>query len=172
MKKLIIYSHLLYNINIENIQRKGDNMEWVITNIDDLTELEKSQLKKYVHYNVFRGLFIMSKTDLEDWKATECFDDWIVGVFPESYISNGWFDEDLDHQYDAISDFIYNKNEKLLIKFNEILDNEHKNISIEDVKDYILIRLNKWSEKEFKKYDNNSEELYRWLANEISKTVK
>jgi hypothetical protein len=53
-----------------------------------------------------------------------------------------------------------------------VLDNEHKTKDIKDVEKYILTKLNKWSEKEFIKYNNNEEELYNWLANEISKSVK
>lgn len=145
---------------------------WVIANIDDLTDQEKVQLQKYVHYNIFRGLFIMSKVDLEDWKKTEGFDDWIVGEFPESYISNQWFEQDLDYEYNTISDFIYNKNSKLLSKFNEVLSDEHKTKSMDDVIYYIFTKFSKWSEKEFIKYNDNEEELYEWLANEISKAIR
>jgi hypothetical protein len=149
-------------------------MKWAIANIDDLTEIERTQLDKYVHYKLFRGLFIISRVDLENWKATEGFDDWVVGVFPEDYINNGWFTQDLDHSYTDISDYIHKNDRtgKLLDKFNLVLDNEHKTKDIKDVEKYILTKLNKWSEKEFIEYNNNEKELYNWLANEISKSVK
>jgi hypothetical protein len=149
-------------------------MEWTIANIDDLTENELIQLNDYTYYKLFSGLFIMSKVDLEDWKATKGFDDWVVADFPKGYISQGWLIQDLDHHYEEISDFIFDKdkNGKLLDKFHLILDNEHKTKTIEDVEEHITKKLNKWSEKEFKKYNNNSEELYNWLANEISIAVR
>jgi hypothetical protein len=149
-------------------------MEWTLTNIDDLTEIEQKQLNDYTHYRLFNGLFVLSKVDLEDWKTTKGFDDWVVADFPRGYISQGWLTQDLDHNYEVITDFIFDKdkNGKLLNKFNQILDNEHKTKTIQDVEEHITKKLNKWSEKEFKKYNNNSEELYNWLANEISIAVR
>jgi hypothetical protein len=114
-------------------------MEWAIANIDDLTEIELKQLNEYTYYKLFSGLFIISKVDLEDWKTTKGFDDWVIEVFPKGYISQGWLTQDLDHHYKEISDFIFNKdkNEKLLDKFHQILDNEHKTKNIEDVEEHI-----------------------------------
>lgn len=147
-------------------------MKFVIANIDDLKESEKEVLKRYDHYILFRGLFVLSKIDLEHWKLTENFDDWVIDDFPGSYISKGWLREDIDHEYNLISKFIYNKNEKLGSDFDKILDGNHKTKNIEDVENYILSKLKKWSVKNFEKYNNNSRKLYEWLANEISKSIR
>jgi hypothetical protein len=149
-------------------------MEWAIANIDELIEIELKKLNNYTYYKLFTGVFIMNKVDLENWKRTKGFDDWVVVDFPEGYINQGWLAQDLDFRYKEISDYIFNKdkNGKLLEKFHQILDNEHKTKNMQDVEEHIIKKLNKWSEKEFKQYNNNTGELYNWLADEISKAIE
>lgn len=147
-------------------------MNWVICNIDDLTESEKEYLNNYIFYRLFSGLFVMSKEDLDDWKFHTGFDDWVMKDFPEGYITNGWLSEDIDHNYQKITNFIYEKNAKLFDKFIDILENNHKTKTIEDIEIHILEALSKWNLKEFQKFDNNSDKIMEWLANEITKVLK
>lgn len=147
-------------------------MVWLIANIDDLSNTEKLELNNYVHYKVFRGLFIISEVDVLNWKKIYGFDDWIMVKFPEGYLLRGWFSEELDHDYDFISDFIYNKNKKAYENLLKVLDGIHKTKSMEDIENHILSKLNNWSEVDFKKHDSNRSENLTWLSNEIIKALR